>query len=72
MSFVLFQQLITGKKKLEKKLCIRTQEHFRIHSFAVCTDLNNSILKNEPTLTMQNIDITQATTSQLRVEKEEL
>ena len=62
-------RLITGEIKLEEQ-CESAQKN--ILKFAAYHDallLVNGSIKNDTALTIQNIDVTQATTVQLRAEK---
>ena len=65
-------QLITGKRKLEEKCESSQKNNLKLTASQDALLLDNGSLSNELKLRMKNIDVTQATTSQLRTEKKEL
>ena len=64
--------MITGKSKLEEKCESAQKNILKSAALRVTMILNNDILNNKITLTMQNSDITQETTAQLRAGKSNL
>ena len=63
--------MITRKNKLEKKCVLEQEIIFKLTALQDSPLIANGILKGELTLTMQYIDITQATTEKLRAYKRE-
>ena len=64
--------MITGKRKLEEKCESSQKNNLKLTASQDALLLDNGSLSNELKLRMKNIDVTQATTSQLRTEKKEL
>ena len=61
--------MITGKKELEEKFESSQNNILKLIALQGALLLSSGGLNNELTLTMQNIDATQATTEELRANK---
>ena len=64
--------MINGKRKLEEQRKSSQKNILKLDSSQDALLLSNASLNNKIILTMQNIDVTQATIPQLRSDKKEL